>query len=94
MMTGQARKRGIPWWEIGLSWFAMIVGGILLTPLGGLAAALLALFLVEYQRLGKKQKEAWNSTKAVALSWGWSTLIRVGIVLVMIALWAAAVIWF
>jgi hypothetical protein len=70
------------------------VGGILLTPLGGLAAALLTLFLVEYQRLEKKQKDAWNSTKEVALSWGWSTLIRVGIVLVMIAFWAAAVIWF
>ena len=72
----------------------MIVGGILLTPLGGLAAALLALFLVEYQRLEKKQKEVWTATKEVALGWGWSTLIRIGIVLVMIALWAAAVIWF
>ena len=94
MMAGRARKQGSPWWEIGLSWFAMIVGGILLTPLGGLAAALLTLFLVEYQRLGKKQKEAWAATKAVALGWGWSTLIRVGIVLVMIALWLVSVVWF
>jgi len=54
----------------------------------------LTLFLVEYQRLGKKQKEAWAATKAVALGWGWSTLIRVGIVLVMIALWLVSVVWF
>ncbi|NMD27931.1 MAG: DUF456 domain-containing protein [Chloroflexi bacterium] len=80
MMAGQARKQGSPWWEIGLSWVAMIIGGILLTPLGGLAAALLSVFLVEYQRLGKKQKEAWEATKQVALAWGWSTLIRVAIV--------------
>ncbi|HOA22327.1 MAG TPA: DUF456 domain-containing protein [Anaerolineaceae bacterium] len=93
MMAGQARKQGSPWWEIGLSWVAMIIGGILLTPLGGLAAALLSVFLVEYQRLGKKQKEAWEATKQVALAWGWSTLIRVAIVLVMIALWVVMLVW-
>ncbi|MEL7646128.1 MAG: DUF456 domain-containing protein [Anaerolineaceae bacterium] len=93
MIAGRARKQGSPWWEVGLSLFAMIVGGILLTPLGGLAAALLTLFLVEYQRLGKKTKEAWEATKQVALGWGWSTLIRVGIVLVMIGLWLVAVLW-
>lgn len=93
MMAGRARKQGSPWWEIGLSLVVMIVGGILLTPLGGLAAALLTLFLVEYYRLGKKQKEAWNATKEVALGWGWSTLIRAGIVLVMIALWLVSVLW-
>jgi hypothetical protein len=71
----------------------MIIGGILLTPLGGLAAALLSVFLVEYQRLGKKQKEAWEATKQVALAWGWSTLIRVAIVLVMIALWVVMLVW-
>jgi len=93
MIAGRARKQGSPWWEVGLSLFAMIVGGIVLTPLGGLAAALLTLFLVEYQRLGKKTKEAWEATKQVALGWGWSTLIRVGIVLVMIGLWLVAVLW-
>jgi len=93
MMAGRARKQGSPWWEIGLSWVAMIIGGILLTPLGGLAAALLSVFLVEYQRLGKKQKEAWEATKQVALAWGWSTLIRVAIVLVMIALWVVMLVW-
>ena len=93
MMAGRSRKQGSPWWEIGLSLVVMIVGGILLTPLGGLAAALLTLFLVEYYRLGKKQKEAWNATKEVALGWGWSTLIRAGIVLVMIALWLVSVLW-
>jgi Protein of unknown function (DUF456). len=67
MMAGRARKQGSPWWEIGLSLVVMIVGGILLTPLGGLAAALLTLFLVEYYRLGKKQRKP--GTRPRRLRW-------------------------
>ena len=39
-MAGRAREKGAPWWEIGVSILAMIIGGILFTPIGGLALAL------------------------------------------------------
>jgi len=93
LMAGSAHKKGAPWWVIGLSWLAMIIGGIYLTPIGGLAAALLVLFLVEFARI-KDQKKAFESTKSMAMGCGWAVAARLGIALVMIILWVVMLVWF
>lgn len=88
-MAGGARQKGTPWWEIGITWLTMIVVSFILTPVGGLAAALLVLFLVEYQR-NQDAKKAFESTKAMATGCGWGVVSRLGIAMLMIILW---IIW-
>jgi uncharacterized protein YqgC (DUF456 family) len=86
------RKMGVPWWEILVTMVVMIVGGILLTPLGGLALALGTLFLIEYNRLEKDHKKAWESTKALAFGYGSAAIVRFFLCIVMIALWVFMVV--
>ncbi len=93
LMAGKAYQKGAPWWEIGLSLLAMLIVGLFLTPIGGLAAALSTLFLCEYYRLEKDKAKAWESTKSMALGWGWSTLLRFLIAVVMIVLWVVLLIF-
>jgi uncharacterized protein len=85
LMAGGARNKGASWWAIGLSWLAMIVVSIWLTPLGGLAAALLMLFIVELIRI-RDYKAAFRSTSSMAMGCGWAVGARLAIAGVMIAL--------
>lgn len=87
------RAKGVPWWEIFLVMVLMVVGGILLTPLGGLAISLGTLYLFEYYRLEKDPGKAWESTKALAFGYGLAAIIRFFICLVMIVLWVSMVIF-
>lgn len=81
------RDKGVPWWEILVTFLAMIIGGIFLTPIGGLALALATLFLLEYYRLDKDKDKAWEATKALAFGYGSAAIIRFVICLLMIGLW-------
>jgi len=85
-MAGGARKQGASWWGIGLSWVAMILASIWLTPLGGLAAALLVLFIVEWLRI-KDHKKAFESMRSMGMGCGWAVIVRAGIALLMVVLW-------
>jgi uncharacterized protein YqgC (DUF456 family) len=89
-MAGGARSRGASWWAIGLSWVAMIGVGIWLTPLVGLLAALLVLFLVEWLR-NKDHKAAFKSTSQMAMGCGWAVGARLLVATVMIGLF---VMWY
>ena len=89
-MAGGARNKGASWWAIGLSWVAMIAVSIWLTPLGGLAAALLMLFIVELIRI-RDYKAAFRSTSSMAMGCGWAVLARLLIAGIMIALF---VMWY
>jgi len=84
-MAGGAREKGASWWSIVLSWLAMIIGGIFLTPIGGLGLALLALFLGELVRI-KDYRAAFASTSSMALGCGWAVASRLLIALIMIVL--------
>jgi uncharacterized protein YqgC (DUF456 family) len=84
-MAGGARTKGTSWWSIALSWVAMILGGILLSPIGGLVLALLAVFIGELFRI-KDYRRAFSSTSSMAIGCGWAVASRFLIGLVMIAL--------
>lgn len=91
-MAGSAYKKGAPWWVIALSWLGMIIGGILFTPIGGLAVALLVLFFAEYLRV-KDEKQAFESTKGMVMGCGWAVAARVALALLMLMLWLIVLVW-
>jgi len=89
-MAGGARSKGASWWGILLSWLAMMLVGIFLTPLAGLAAALLVLFIAEIVRI-KDYRAAFRSTSSMAMGCGWAVVARLIIASIMIALF---IVWY
>ena len=86
LMGANTRQRGTSWLAVGLSMAAMLVFGLLWTPLGGLAASFAVIFLVEFLRL-RDWRRALGSVRGMLTGCGWSVIARLGISLVMIALW-------
>lgn len=86
IIAKHVRERQVPWSSILLGFAAGIVASIFLTPLVGIIASPLGLFLAEMRRL-RDRDLAYASTKAWMTGWGWSFAARFGIGVVMIALW-------
>ena len=84
IMMGKTRREGVPWWGIGLSWMAMIGVGLAATPLGGLLASFLTIFLVQFFRMGLDWYKAYSALKAMVLSSFQATLFRLGFGLIML----------
>jgi len=80
------RDKDVPWSSILLSYAAGIVASLFLTPLVGIIAAPLGLFLAEWRRV-KDKKAAFENAKAWMTGWGWSFLAMFGIGILMILLW-------
>ena len=80
------RDKDIPWSSILLSFAAGIIVSLFLTPLVGIIASPVGLFLAEWRRV-KDRQAALANTQAWMTGWGWSFLARFGIGLVMIVLW-------
>jgi hypothetical protein len=80
------RDKDIPWSSILLSFAAGIIVSLFFTPLAGIVASPVGLFLAEWRRVKDKQAALAN-TQAWMTGWGWSFLARFGIGLVMIVLW-------
>ena len=87
LMSKKARQEGARWFSIAIAFVAGMVGSIVFSPLGGIAAALGALFLTEFIS-SRDRKKALAVTKAMAIGWGWSFVLQFGVGLLMIALWA------
>ncbi len=85
LMGGNAIQEGASWLSIFAAAVAGFVGSFFLTPLGGILAALLGLFLAEYIAR-KDQTAALAVTKAMAIGWGWFFSVRFCIGLVMVLL--------
>lgn len=88
IIAKKMRDRFVPWSSILLAFAAGIVVSIFFTPLVGLIAAPLGLFLAELHRL-KNRAEALQSTKAYMIGWGWAFGARVAIGSVMLVTWMA-----
>ena len=87
----KSRDAGVPWWEILVSFLGMLIGGIFLTPIGGIAVALGLLYILEYRRLNQDREKAWQATKALAFGYGLAAGIRLVMGFVMICLWLITV---
>jgi len=86
LMGVGARRGGASWLSIGLGMVAGIIGTLLMPPIGGLIAAPLAIFIVEYLRVGDWAKVV-EAVRGLATGWGLSFLARFGIGLLMVVLW-------
>jgi uncharacterized protein YqgC (DUF456 family) len=86
LMGTSAHKEGAPWWVILLALVAAVVGNFLMPIVGGVLAALAALFLIEWARL-KDAKKAFTSMRGMLVGCGWAVAIRFIIGMVMIGLW-------
>jgi uncharacterized protein YqgC (DUF456 family) len=86
IITKHMRDKDVPWSSIIISFVAGVVVSLFLTPLAGIVASPVGLFLAEWRR--KKDKQiALDNTKAWMTGWGWSFLARFGIGIVMILFW-------
>ncbi|HEY5730470.1 MAG TPA: DUF456 family protein [Anaerolineales bacterium] len=86
IIARKMRDQFIPWSSILLAFAAGIVVSIFFTPLVGLIAAPLGLFLAEMRRLNNRE-EAIKSTKAYMIGWGWAFGARFIIGIIMIGSW-------
>ena len=80
------RDKYVPWSSILMAFAAGIIASLFFTPLIGLVAAPVGLYLAESRRL-KDQTAAVESTKAYMIGWGWAFGVRFLIGLMMIGLW-------
>lgn len=86
LMGAKARQNGAAWLSIILALVAGVVGTFIFPPVGGIIAAPLVLYLMEYQRL-RDSAEATRVVKALLIGWGLAFVVRFGIGLVMLGLW-------
>ena len=88
LMGAQAHKEGAPWWVVLIAMVSAILGNFIIPipVIGGILAALLVLFLIEWLRL-KDARKALSSMRGMLVGCGWAVVFRVIIGLVMIGLW-------
>jgi uncharacterized protein len=90
LMGGQARQVGASWWSIGFALLGALVGSIFWPPLGGLAAALVVLFVGEFIR-ARNVKQAWLATRSMAAGCGWAVAARLLVGLMMMGWWGVMI---
>ena len=86
IIAKHVRDKDVPWSSILWSFAAGIVVSLFFTPIMGIIASPVALYLAEWRRL-KDKTLAMANTKAWMTGWGWSVAARMGIGAVMIAFW-------
>jgi len=86
IIARKMRDQFIPWKSIIMAFAAGIIVSIFFTPIVGLVAAPVGLYAAEYRRLNNRD-DAWISTKAYMIGWGWAFGARFTAGIVMIGLW-------
>ena len=86
IIARKMRDKYVPWSSIIWAFVAGIVASLFFTPLIGLVAAPVGLFVAENIRL-RDRKSAMESTKAYMTGWGWAFGARFLIGLMMTGLW-------
>ncbi|MCD6402035.1 MAG: DUF456 domain-containing protein [Anaerolineales bacterium] len=87
LMGAKARAHGAAWYTIFLALLGGVIGTFAFPPIGGVIASPVILFGLEYLRL-KDQEQAFRITRGLIFGWGLSFLVRFGLGLVMVTLWA------
>ena len=86
IIARKMRDKYVPWSSILFAFTASIIASIFFTPLIGLVAAPVGLFLAESRRL-KDRDAAVESTKAYMIGWGWAFGVRFLMGSSMIGFW-------
>ncbi len=86
IIAKHVREKNVPWSSIIWAFAAGLVVSLFFTPIAGMIASPLGLFLAEWRRLKEKQP-ALDNTKAWMTGWGWSLAARFGIGVVMFVFW-------
>jgi uncharacterized protein YqgC (DUF456 family) len=86
IIARKMRDKYVPWSSILFAFGVSLIASLFFTPLVGLIAAPVGLFLAESRRL-KDRDAAVDSTKAYMIGWGWAFGVRFIIGLVMIGFW-------
>ena len=86
-MSVGAAKGGASWVSIAIAIGTAIVGTWLWPPIGGLLLGPLALLAAEYWRQRDWEK-AWRASKGYLIGCGWAFVVRFGLGVLMIGLWA------
>lgn len=86
IMGASARQTGASWLAVLLALAGGVIGSLVWPPFGGLAAALLLLFAVEFFRL-RNWRQALRSMRSMAAGCGWAVVVRMLIGAIMILLW-------
>jgi len=86
IIAQKMRDKYIPWSSILFAFGGSLIASLFFTPLVGLFAAPVGLFLAENRRL-KDRDAAVESTKAYMIGWGWAFGARFLIGLMMIGSW-------
>jgi uncharacterized protein len=90
IIAGKMRGHEVPWRSILLALGAGLVASIFFTPLIGILASPLALFLAESRRLHNRKK-GLDSARQYVLAWGWAftAVFAVGgLIILLWLLWA------
>ena len=86
IIAKHVRDRNVPWSSIIWAFIAGIIISLIFTPIAGMIASPLGLYLAEWRRL-KEKKAAFENTRAWMTGWGWSVAARFGIGVSMIVFW-------
>ena len=86
IIAQKMRDKYIPWSSILFAFGVSLIASLFFTPLIGLVAAPVGLFIAESRRL-KDRDAAVDSTKTYMIGWGWAFGVRFLIGLVMIGFW-------
>ncbi len=86
IIAKHVRDKQVPWSSILMAFAAGIIISIFFTPIAGMIASPVGLYLAELYRLKDKQT-ALASTKAWMTGWGWSVAARMGIGVMIILFW-------
>jgi uncharacterized protein YqgC (DUF456 family) len=86
LLAGGARQGGASWLTIAVALLAGVIGTLLFPPIGGIIAAPLAVFLLEYSRV-RDWKKAWQALLGLATGWGLAYVVRLGAGVMMLLLW-------
>lgn len=86
IMGANARQTGASWLAILLALAGGVIGSLVWPPFGGLIAALLLVFAVEFFRL-RDWRQALRSMRSMAAGCGWAVIVRMLIGAIMILLW-------
>ena len=85
-MGAKARQSGANWASIWVSYAAGIIFSLAFTPLIGLVATPLGLFISEFIHR-KNWRYALDTVRALLVGWGWSFIARLVIGILMTGLW-------